>query len=224
MSARSLAKCLRKLDKYGAQCVKTGGIVPRTDANWQRLTQRLIKAHNRWAQRVEFPPLAPEPDNLRNLLPWLRRQSLNGRQVTWLAEVLCHIDVARSLESWAEDVIQPLDPWWPQDQGPKFVRVPTGAWDLVTEGKANSDWILGPIAELKFLGMPPGERNLENPLESDHEDTLRLLPGLLVTRWLTLNFTDNRSARDLRQKVDLLDKRSRADAADLGLWDGLTNS
>ena len=219
MTGDDLHRAFLGLERYAEKCVAQGGIRPTMDSEWLGRTKSVARFHNIWARKQGFPQLAPEPQTRRNLIPWARRIAMNGRDETWLAAALCHIDVTRSLEAWAEDVFEPLDPWWPQNSGPRFVKVPAAAWDLVRERQVNQKWMLEPMADLLFLGMSPSEKKRKNPLETDHEDTVRRLPGLLVARWIASNFMSHRYSVDLQRKVDLIVERSRADAADLDLWD-----
>jgi len=219
-NAESLRSALTDLETYTAQCVENGGVSPRADRGWILRAIRLTRAHRRWARQLGFPPLASHLRTPAELVRWVRSLQLNGMDEHGLALVLCHIDVVRSVELWADAVVHPLDPWWPPDPGPSFASVPAGAWDLVLGNQAEEAWMLEPVVLLRdgLALVRPGPTGPAG-LSVDNVDVIRQLPTLLVAIWLERNFKWGFYARQLHELVAAAHARNQRAAKELDEWD-----
>jgi hypothetical protein len=222
MTGEDLFQSFTTLECYAKQCVERGGIQVEMDSEWRARTTALSRAHNIWTRTWGFPALAPEPQTRLKLIPWVQQVVTNGRDETWLAAALCHIDIARSLEAWEEDVTYPLDLWWPQDAGPNFIHVPTGAWSLTRAQPVDPDWFLQPVVSL--LGIIDGELSTETKyrIESTSPDAVRMLPGFLSARWLTRNFKSHGCSDSVRKLLAARSERVAKLEEELEDWDIFT--
>lgn len=220
MTAAILKQHLYDLETYAIKCVERGGINTSSDPEWIARTRHLAKLHNRWAAANDLPELAELPDNNRDLIPWMQALQLNGTTPIRLGAILCHIDVARSLEYWADAVTDPLDPIWPQDLGWRFVPVPAGAWQQVLGETANESWVLEPLVVLRNLWT------VESPgiaratlLSADEALTVRQAPAFVTLTWLQHTFRWHAKREELEERIQVAKAEDACAAAELAEWD-----